>query len=379
MTSARSRRARREQRVLRRLLSGRQHDEVRRQPPLDPPGVGQPQNLRGRVGDHPKQFDRRDAPRGGGTQLVEQIARAADPGVAAEADALPGAAVRVEARAHGRGCPEEELIRRGTPDQAGPAHHDALPIPLGHGNAVHDDRVRPQAAEGLEPWDLVGGGGIGPLSGVHHERHVWRRRQASLANVSARLAARAHRMTFEREGMRPAVAPQDADRESPADLPIARIVMSDRRHARQEILQRADEQPRRERMALRGANRRVAANRRPQVVNPGRGVLVPVPPLQPTVVIQLEMIVRVDQTGQHERAAEIDDRVAPARRLADRQDAGSKPQRWREPLGCQHPCVDERDGLRPRQHHFASPCACRRACRCAWLHWNHARIPGFTA
>ena len=93
------------------------------------------------------------------------------------------------------------------------------------------------------------------------------------------------------------------------------------RHAGQQILQPADEQPiaKRMRAALRGSPGRPRA--RPHVVDPAGGVVVAIAPLEPAVVIQLEMIVRVDQPGQHERAVEIDDTIAALRRLADRQDA----------------------------------------------------------
>ena len=104
--------------------------------------------------------------------------------------------------------------------------------------------------------------------------------------------------------------------------------MRDGRHAGQQVLERADEQPRRQRM--RAVRSRIAAivlraGRRSSIHC--RRVLVAVPLLEAAVVIQLEVIVRVDQTRQDERAIEIDDEVAGTRRLVDAEDTRGKAQR----------------------------------------------------
>ena len=96
-----------------------------------------------------------------------------------------------------------------------------------------------------------------------------------------------------------------------------------------------------------------AASARPQVVDPGGRVVVAIAPLEPAVVIQLEVIVRVDR-ARAGRTRRQDRR--PCRRgrgaLADRQDARRHANRQRRraaAAGGQHARVDERDRLRPRE------------------------------
>ena len=87
----------------------------------------------------------------------------------------------------------------------------------------------------------------------------------------------------------------------------------------------------------------------------------------PVETRQLEMGVRVDQSGNDERLTKIDDGITAARRFADREHSGAESQRGGNPLGRQHARVDERDRPRPRKHHDVL------------FRWNKARRPGFTA
>ena len=68
--------------------------------------------------------------------------------------------------------------------------------------------------------------------------------------------------------MRPAVPAHDADRHGAAQLPVKRVVMRDRRHAGEQILEAADEQPFDQRVRPPFTNRRVVGKARSHVGDP---------------------------------------------------------------------------------------------------------------
>ena len=91
--------------------------------------------------------------------------------------------------------------------------------------------------------------------------------------------------------------------------------MSDGGDAGEQVLEPANEQAI-DAADTRGSRRMRGSvvQRRPHVGDPGGGVLISIAPFEPAVVIQLEVIVRVDQPRQDERAVEIDDDIAVVRR-----------------------------------------------------------------
>src|SRR5262249_16387159 len=90
------------------------------------------------------------------------------------------------------------------------------------------------------------------------------------------------------------------------------------------------------------------------VRNPFGHVRVRRPVGDATVVIQLEVIVRVDQTRQDDGALQIDDRVAPLRPLADVNDARGKPDRLGDAVPGHAVRGDERDRGAPWNHAFTA-------------------------
>ena len=157
---------------------------------------------------------------------------------------------------------EEKRVRRGTPDQAGARARHAPPAVLVDRHAVDDHGVRLQAAERLEPRQLSARLVVDAFGEVDEERRVARRRPPARRDVAARLAAGAGRTRLEQERMRPAVAPDHANRHRAAQLRIERVVMRDRRHAGEQVLEPADEQPLDQRVGASCANRRIGRDSR---------------------------------------------------------------------------------------------------------------------
>ena len=104
-----------------------------------------------------------------------------------------------------------------------------------------------QAPQRFEARQFIARRGVHAFGEVHHERHRRRRRAAPRRHVAARFAAGASPLLLEREGMRPAVAAQHADRHATAEVAIEGVVMRDQRHARQHVLERAGKQTLRQR------------------------------------------------------------------------------------------------------------------------------------
>ena len=67
-----------------------------------------------------------------------------------------------------------------------------------------------------------------------------------------------------------------------------------------------------------GANASVLLNHRSEVIDPISGVLVTRPPLERAVVIEFEMVVRIDEPWQHECPVQVDDGVARLWRATER-------------------------------------------------------------
>jgi hypothetical protein len=81
----------------------------------------------------------------------------------------------------------------------------------------------------------------------------------------------------------------------------------------------------------------------PHVINPVRDVVVAILKLQPAVVIEFEVVVRVDETGQHVRAVEIHDHIVTSRRLVHAEHIAGEAHRRRDARGGDDFGVDERD------------------------------------
>ena len=75
---------------------------------------------------------------------------------------------------------------------------------------------------------------------------------------------------------------------------------------------------------LGGAHRAVVRQPAAHIGNPFRDVRVRCAVGDAAVVVQLEVIVRVDETWQHDRALQIDDGVAALRRRAHVEDSRAK-------------------------------------------------------
>jgi hypothetical protein len=113
----------------------------------------------------------------------------------------------------------------------------------------------------------------------------------------------------------------DAHREPALERPVHGIVMADRRHTRQQILQAADPHALVERFRPGHGQRWIATEARLEIRDPLAGVLIAIAPLQARLRVELQVIVRVDQPRKHIAAVEIDNRVAFVGRDVDAVDA----------------------------------------------------------
>jgi hypothetical protein len=99
-------------------------------------------------------------------------------------------------------------------------------------------------------------------------------------------------------------------RKAAAQHAVHRVVMAHGRDAGEEILQPADPHAVVQRLRSGHRQRRITGESRLKVGNPFAGVGVFLPPLEARLRIELEVIVRVDQSGEDEAALEIDHRIA---------------------------------------------------------------------
>jgi hypothetical protein len=128
---------------------------------------------------------------------------------------------------------------------------------------------------------------------------------------------------------------------------IERVVVSDGRHAGEQVLQPADEQPLDQRVRARFADRAIVRETGTQIGNPLRRVLIPVPALEPPIMIELEVIVGVHQAGQHDAALQIDHRVVAPGPFTDRQNPRGEADRVGRTARGHDPRVHERHGVGP--------------------------------
>ena len=175
---------------------------------------------------------------------------------------------------------------------------------------------------------------------MHDERAVGRRGDESRPHVAAALAAGPDRFVLHRERVCPPEPPDQADGHGAASPAIQRVVMRDRRGARKQVLEAADEQPRVEWMAPALEYPAVRSDRGPQILDPVGRVDVTLQPLERSIVVQLEVIVGIDQAGQDDRALQVDDRVAAPRQLVKAEDTSVEPHRPRVSLSGVDPASD---------------------------------------
>ena len=195
---------------------------------------------------------------------------------------------------------------------------------------MNDDRVRGQAAEGVESGELASGDGVGPFGEVNHERGTGRRGAETLHDRRAErhrpaqdpgqtiedLAGQplARRLT---ERVAPSEPPQQAHGKiGVVERRVPRIVVRHRGRPRQQIL----ESP------LPAANRRGhghgrrhlrLAKMRPEPCSPGVAVGERCALSQRRDGVDLKMIVRVDQSREDEMPRQIDVRRVLRRQHGD--------------------------------------------------------------
>ncbi len=132
-------------------------------------------------------------------------------------------------------------------------------------------------------------------------------------------------------------------------------MVRDHRDAGEEVLERADEKTLAERMRAAASNGLVAGEPRPQVVDPFRRVRVLIAAFELPVVIELEMIVRVDEARQDDGAGRVNHGVAVPRRAADAQHARREADRvGHEAAAGDDARVDDRHRLRPGHRRLAA-------------------------
>jgi hypothetical protein len=94
------------------------------------------------------------------------------------------------------------------------------------------------------------------------ERLVASGLRMSLLHTARRLSVRARATVFQGERVRPAVPADDTNRTSASQVAVPRIVMRNRRHTGQQVLQPSDEQPETQRPTAPAARRLVGFERR---------------------------------------------------------------------------------------------------------------------
>jgi hypothetical protein len=129
--------------------------------------------------------------------------------------------------------------------------------------------------------------------------------------------------------------------------------MRDQRHARQKVLERTDEQPIPEWLAAGRPDRAIGLKAGSHLVNPGAGVLVASAVARRPIVIELQVVVRVDEAGKNERTLEIDDGIPGSWRIADSENPSGQPYRFGLALRGHHPAIDQCDRTRPARDHSA--------------------------
>src|ERR1019366_895641 len=140
---------------------------------------------------------------------------------------------------------------------------------------------------------LAAGRGIGALGAVDQKRVARRHLEKPRRQV---------RLEFERMG--PRKVPHHADREIPAkDLTLVRVMMADRGHTAQQVLERAPPEPYRLGHAQLLADRTAVGM--VDVAGPGGGIRVDAA-AQLRKEVELQVVVGVDQTGHDKMAGQIE-------------------------------------------------------------------------
>ena len=95
------------------------------------------------------------------------------------------------------------------------------------------------------------------------------------------------------------------------ELRISRVVMQNRRHATQQILQSAEHESIRTRHSRTRSEHRVAAATCVDVGRPMAGIFVVSAEFHPRIVIAMQVVVRIDEARHQTVALQIDDAVLP--------------------------------------------------------------------
>jgi hypothetical protein len=80
-------------------------------------------------------------------------------------------------------------------------------------------------------------------------------------------------------------------------------------HARQQVLHAADPETIVERIAARNGERGIGVESRLKIGNPFARVVITVAPFEPRLRVQFEVLVRVDQTREHEALFDVDNGI----------------------------------------------------------------------
>jgi len=226
-------------------------------------------------------------------QLAQQRAVGGQERVAAEQHVDAG---REELR--GSGSAEQEPVRGRAPHHRCPRGAQPLDPARINADGVHGEQIVRHETAGVELAHLVRRRAVDAFREVDGERRAVGRRWQD---------------GREPERMR-RVDPDDAQREVLVERVFPRVVMHHRRHAGAEILPRAAQQ----RLAPR--------HRAPERDRLGEAMMDVVPPLvrvlvrrmsETTVVIAVQMVVRVDQAGEQRTVPHAQRGVEPSRRRDD--------------------------------------------------------------
>jgi hypothetical protein len=115
----------------------------------------------------------------------------------------------------------------------------------------------------------------------------------------------------------------DTHGKATAKNPMQRVVMAHRRHSSEQVFQSAYPHSIVKRIAPGHRQRWIRVKARLKIVDPLARILVTIAPLQPRLRVELEVIVRIDQAGQHEAAVEVDDVVGRIGRDVESVDASA--------------------------------------------------------
>ena len=208
---------------------------------------------------------------------------------------------------------------------------------------MNQHRVVPEAAERVQARDLAVRLGVHALGRVHNPWPFGRRGPVRLRQSSP----------IDLERMADADSMRDPHWKAAPEWRMERVVMADRRYARQQVLEAANPDPILERVRAGERESGIGAESWLKVRNPFPDVGVGRAPLHARKGVQLEMIVSIDEPGHHDRVIDVDNLVALLRRRADAvNDTAAHPQRSvSPPITGQDQRVHERHRL-AAQHNY---------------------------